>query len=237
MCAAFVWGDNSAGCVGVGPSKPSKHNVKPQLLAALAEHRSIDVSCGSTHTLLLTDSGKVFVWGSNRGGQVWYRMHNMFLLKEWALATHFLCDAESLQLGTGDTRDCTVPTELTTAVNFRIIPPSFMTPEEIRYEPTAIPGIVAVAAGMNHSMCLSDEGKVYCFGWNEHGRCGLPTTNDDDPVLQPVSACVQCTRCHWRTPLMDETALCESCVFADCLQHHEYSCQHRCGRLPQFSAD
>jgi alpha-tubulin suppressor-like RCC1 family protein len=68
--AVLVWGDNSAGSVGVGVTKTGRHIVKPRQLPQLSEVVAIDVSCGSAHTLLLTSEGTLFVWGDGKAGQV-----------------------------------------------------------------------------------------------------------------------------------------------------------------------
>jgi alpha-tubulin suppressor-like RCC1 family protein len=38
--------------------------------------------------------------------------------------------------------------------------------------------IVQVACGCYHTLALSDDGKVYPFGRNNHGQLGLETTRD-----------------------------------------------------------
>jgi RCC1 and BTB domain-containing protein len=38
--------------------------------------------------------------------------------------------------------------------------------------------IIGVACGCYHSLALSDEGKVYPFGRNNHGQLGLETAVD-----------------------------------------------------------
>ena len=39
-------------------------------MAALHEHKIRDVSCGMAHTLVLSDEGVVFAWGSGSDGQL-----------------------------------------------------------------------------------------------------------------------------------------------------------------------
>ncbi len=43
---------------------------KPKFSQYLINDEIIDISCGSGHTLALTNSGEVYAWGSNKFGQV-----------------------------------------------------------------------------------------------------------------------------------------------------------------------
>jgi protein ATS1 len=44
--------------------------------------------------------------------------------------------------------------------------------------PSDLPPILQLAAGSEHFIALSHENKVYTWGWNEHGNCGLSTFED-----------------------------------------------------------
>lgn len=51
-------------------------------------------------------------------------------------------------------------------------------------EPTAvpIPRCICVAAGVDHNIAITEEGKAYSWGFNEGGRCGQGP-HDDDVVV------------------------------------------------------
>ena len=43
--------------------------------------------------------------------------------------------------------------------------------------------VLKAFAGSEHCICLTEEGMVYAWGWNEHGNCGLGHV---DNVHQPT---------------------------------------------------
>lgn len=47
--------------------------------------------------------------------------------------------------------------------------------------PPELPGIVKLAVGSEHVLALTEDLKVVCWGWGEHGNCG-PNTNDSKDV-------------------------------------------------------
>jgi protein ATS1 len=63
--------------------------------------------------------------------------------------------------------------------------------------PPGLPPIQAIAAGSEHFLALTVEGKVLAWGWGEHGNCGAPTDDAGDvkglwneiPVDGKVRAC------------------------------------------------
>ena len=50
------------------------------------------------------------------------------------------------------------------------------------HHPTFVPNpqinITAVAAGMGHTLCLTDQGTLWSCGWNNCGQLGLGSTSD-----------------------------------------------------------
>jgi len=46
--------------------------------------------------------------------------------------------------------------------------------------------IVAITAGSLHTLALDTNGRVYCFGDNSEGQCGLGDENTDSTISEPV---------------------------------------------------
>ena len=64
----FTWGNNGEAQLGLGQDCTSA--PVPTRLHLPNDELVIEVACGGWHTLALTDSGKVYSWGSNSAGQV-----------------------------------------------------------------------------------------------------------------------------------------------------------------------
>jgi alpha-tubulin suppressor-like RCC1 family protein len=64
----YCWGWNECGELGIGSKDWSYH--KPKLNQFLNNEFVIDISCGALHSLVLTNCGEVYAWGSNYWGQI-----------------------------------------------------------------------------------------------------------------------------------------------------------------------
>jgi alpha-tubulin suppressor-like RCC1 family protein len=65
----YCWGRNNCGLLGNGMND---YNIeyKPELNEYLSNEKIIDICCGISHTLVLTDCGEVYAWGHNSEGQI-----------------------------------------------------------------------------------------------------------------------------------------------------------------------
>jgi alpha-tubulin suppressor-like RCC1 family protein len=64
----FAWGRGDSFQLGLGRS--TEHRCSPQFVQALSSLRVIQSSCGWQHSAALIDDGQVYVWGTNRHGQL-----------------------------------------------------------------------------------------------------------------------------------------------------------------------
>lgn len=147
----------------------------PRRIDALHGVRVTAVAASESHSLVLSDAGAVYSFGDDNAGQLGHdearEQHTPKLIealrevKISALAAgreHSLAVSEAgetysfgcgrASLGHGDDRW------------------EERTPRLIE----ALRGVhvIAVAAGSEHSLALSEEGEVYSFGWNSHGQLG-----------------------------------------------------------------
>jgi alpha-tubulin suppressor-like RCC1 family protein len=108
-----------------------KSDLQPQLLEIIpAKYNVTDISCGLGHALFLLSSGVVMAWGNGGNGR----------------------------LGLGDTLD--------------------------RMEVTMVTGLLSnekiktVQCGASHSLALTIDGKIYSWGKNTQGQCGIGNNED-----------------------------------------------------------
>ncbi|XP_058522623.1 probable E3 ubiquitin-protein ligase HERC6 [Ochotona princeps] len=73
---SFGWGSNNAGQLALSGSHVLAQSPKPRSVGALQTLGVVSISCGSEHTAVLTQDGKVFTFGDNSFGQLGYSSTN-----------------------------------------------------------------------------------------------------------------------------------------------------------------
>jgi alpha-tubulin suppressor-like RCC1 family protein len=68
----YAWGNNLEFQCGLGVNHPLVHSAVtlPVRIPRLIGRKGVAVSCGMAHTLLLTSTGEIFVWGAGSEGQL-----------------------------------------------------------------------------------------------------------------------------------------------------------------------
>ena len=166
------FGSGYAGRLGHGDKEDQ---LMPKVIEALRGTRVVAIAAGSFHSMVLTDEGEVLSFGLGRVGRLGHGdgedqlvpkviealrgvrvvaiaaggVHNMVLTDEGEVLSFGL--GEDGQLGHGDRASLVEP---------KVI-------DALRGERVA-----AIAAGLNHSMVLTDEGEVLSFGAGGDGRLG-----------------------------------------------------------------
>ncbi|GLE10036.1 hypothetical protein PINS_up022010 [Pythium insidiosum] len=179
----YTCGRNDFGQLGL--SSGGHDRLVPTLVTALGDHHAQMVSCGQHHTVVSVANGGLFAFGKNDHGQLGVAPETATVvstptrvasplsdnLQVVSLACGYYHTAvvtadgtvwtfgrnEYGQLGLGHKRHVAVPTPVDTLRRVRII---------------------QVACGCYHTLTLSDDGKVYPFGRNNHGQLGLETAVD-----------------------------------------------------------
>lgn len=127
----WMWGSNSYGQLSL--KEGSKNSLVPSKSNWDQKLKIRDIRGGGHHTIVLTDSGEVWVAGGNEVGT----------------------------LGIGES-------EKTDFFDFTKIP--FFAEQNIR--------IRSIAAGYSHNLAISEDDKVYVWGYNEDGQLGLGDSNN-----------------------------------------------------------
>ncbi|MDR2151649.1 MAG: hypothetical protein LBO72_02405 [Helicobacteraceae bacterium] len=128
----------------------------------LSDKNITAVAAGNDHSLALDESGKVYAVGDNRLGQLGLGDKNITAIAAGRIHSLALDESGKVyatgnnfkgQLGLGDTNNRKAFTEVGGGISGK--------------------KIVAIAAGLNHSLALDESGKVYAVGDNYSGQLGL----------------------------------------------------------------
>ncbi|XTZ13904.1 Ig-like domain repeat protein [Micromonospora echinospora] len=178
----LAWGYNGYGQLGNGTNT---HSRVPVPVALPAGTRITAIAAGYDHSLGLTSTGTMFAWGHNYRGQLGNgtttdsnvpvpvalpagtritaiaggSAHSLALT---STGTMFAWGYNGLgQLGNGTNTDSRIP-----------VPVSLPNPS-----------IVAIAAGLHHSLALTSTGTMFAWGYNGYGQLGNGTnTHSNVPV-------------------------------------------------------
>jgi alpha-tubulin suppressor-like RCC1 family protein len=179
----WTFGDNINGQLGHGDIEERYVPTEIQMNKNEREEdvKIISVSCGTSHTVLLSEDGKhIWTFGNNRYGQLGLEdnldknvpteiqreedvkiisvscggFHTVLLSDDdriWTFGDNFYG-----QLGHGDIEERYVPTEIQRNINGLH--------KDVR--------IIDISCGSKHTVLLSDDGGIWTFGNNEHGQLG-----------------------------------------------------------------
>lgn len=166
----YIWGTGGNAAAANASSHPasSRLDIRPQILDALSPKLSIiDIACGLGHTLFLTALGKVYAWGNGGNGRLGLgdlhdRNEACFITTlQDEIVSQVVCGAShSLaltnkgqvyawgkntqgQCGQGNIED-------------QLKPAAIKRLSEVT--------IVQITAGWEHSIALTNEGKMYSWG-------------------------------------------------------------------------
>jgi alpha-tubulin suppressor-like RCC1 family protein len=172
----YTWGRNEFGQLGIGSTGGQRTTAVE--VAALDNVTVVDVAAGHYHSLALTDDGDLYIWGRNDTGQLGLgdlsprgtptvvsalsnvavisggRNHSAVALDDGSVWT--FGDNTQLQLADGS------------SVNMAT------TPVEVS-DSTGIEPIVALKAGRDHTLAVSDDGSLWIWGGNIGGQIGNGT--------------------------------------------------------------
>ncbi|XP_055989048.1 secretion-regulating guanine nucleotide exchange factor isoform X3 [Sorex fumeus] len=179
---------------------------EPSRVTGLGNSRAIGVFAGSGHSASLTDAGELYVWGSNKHGQLaspaaflpepWKIETRCFQNEKvtavWSGWTHLVAQTETGKVFTWGRADYGQLGRKLESQEGRELqkqdsslsssPPQKSSPSPLH----CLAGTTEVSCGSEHNLAVVG-GTCYSWGWNEHGMCGDGTeANVEAP--KPVQA-------------------------------------------------
>eukprot|EP01024_Parvocaulis_polyphysoides_P009012 TRINITY_DN12734_c0_g1_i1.p1 TRINITY_DN12734_c0_g1~~TRINITY_DN12734_c0_g1_i1.p1 ORF type:complete len:379 (-),score=26.38 TRINITY_DN12734_c0_g1_i1:202-1338(-) len=150
----------------------------------------VQVCCGDSHTVIVTQGGELFTCGRNQNGQLGLghsfdqfnpnpvpALKNKRIKEAACGAEHTIAVCEDGEvygwgwgqygnLGDGERHD--------------------------RWQPTKVKGLEGIqlrqiSCGWRHNLALSTEGVIYVWGWNKYGQLGVADNNDRSTAV-PITS-------------------------------------------------
>lgn len=177
----WSWGRNNRGQIGdstqVNRLTPTK---------ALDIDSVIQIAAGNRFTKVLRENGTVWGWGTNFNGQLGigdtdqriYRVQTLNLTNIISISAGWVHSVALEPDGTLWTMGGNWKGELGNT-NFT----SLYSAVPIQAE---IENVLSVSCGYTHSIAIKEDGSVYTWGRNYHGKLGRITEADHDTLPQPV---------------------------------------------------
>jgi alpha-tubulin suppressor-like RCC1 family protein len=181
----FSWGKGDSGALGTNSTENAWTPLPVYSEGVLNGKYVVKISCKNNHVLVLTNDRKIYAWGDNTNGKLGdgtttTRWIPVAVIMDQELSGRKVVDVEaggvfSMAL----TDDSTVWTwgsnEYYSLGDYtdvhRYTPHRVFSDELLQFKV-----IVQIAAGHEHAMILTEDGKVYAWGRNNNGQLGIGNT-------------------------------------------------------------
>jgi alpha-tubulin suppressor-like RCC1 family protein len=172
-----AWGDNTFGQLGDGTVID---RAAPVPVGTLGEVAS--VAAGVRHALALRRDGSVWAWGANNFGQLGNGTTTASLTP-----MPIVLPAPAVAIAAGGDSSLALTNEGTVlAWGFNVTGGLGDGTTENRSAPVTVqlpaPAVAIAAAWDGHALALLADGRVYAWGYNEFGQCGLGTDTPAEPT-------------------------------------------------------
>jgi len=167
----YTFGVGDCGQLGHGDGV---NYAKPKLVESVTLMNVSSVACGSNHTLVVTDSGYVYGFGSNSCGQLGCGdFSNIFIPRrmghdEFVGGVPERVDVEEIHLDSVQLEQRFI-NEMTA---LKDVSESCVALQKVRHK------VVQVVGGEEHTVMLTEKGRVYVCGRGSDGQLGLSDTVD-----------------------------------------------------------
>jgi len=175
VCAGKVysWGTGKWGRLGLGDEED--RNVPT--IVDLGEEVAVEVCCGSYHTLVLTESSKLFAFGWNKQGRIGVGESSDIV--STPIEVSFPSDVKIKAVGTGNSSSWAIDVNGNLYTWGSGVWGGLGHGDECdQYSPKkveGISGVVLAAAGSSYGIASCESGEVYSYGTNKYGELGRHT--------------------------------------------------------------
>lgn len=172
--AVLVFGDASGGKLGLGKKKCRGEILAPVQVPFLKEKKCIDVSCSFYSTSVVVEDGSIVTFGS----------HPAAKRKREIKPSTFTFSTKMMSIASGTNHSVAISNDGNCftwglAENGRL-GHAFVDDLNFISNPKCVEffferriKICKVACGAAHTVCASDSSKLFSFGWNVYGQCGM----------------------------------------------------------------
>jgi alpha-tubulin suppressor-like RCC1 family protein len=192
----YSFGFNQYGQAGVNSTKNALI-ASPLANSNLADSKMVAMSGGDQHSLLIDNEGTVFSIGSNYFGQSGLHTANGNTLRATPIDMSGLMGKRITDVSAGSFHSLLLANDGTvfsfgynesgrTGVGTFIGNTLSATPIDV----SNLDGksITQISGGISHSLILADDGTVFSFGWNRHGRTGQGVSIGYTLLATPIDA-------------------------------------------------
>lgn len=160
---------------GAGTVNTCKYPHFGQAIVPELSKTVVAAAAGAYNTLVVTADGTVLSWGK-RALQDFEEEYDQTVTDVSMRGQHAVllnADGTIYIAGNNEFLQCLTPNTYLSP-EMTQIPPWLIAQRNIALMPGGIHGIQAVAAGENHTVVLTFDGKVYAWGANKEGQCNVP---------------------------------------------------------------
>lgn len=171
-----VWtsGDGSKGQLGI---IDADGNVFRKATVPV-RNRFVAIACGQHHNVALSIDGDVYIWGDNKHGQLGFDPAVCKKILTPKKLENVNVSVEKVFAGWTHTALLTTDGEV---YNFGRNTYGQLGEERARSwlpEKLNVDNLKCLSLGSEHNLAVNRNGKVFSWGWNEHGNCGTGDVED-----------------------------------------------------------
>lgn len=175
MTRMFVWGKASSGQLALGDTEQDLVNVPLEVPHYDGfTSKVLDVACGLEHTAFLTDDGIVYTCGSNNFGQLGHSKRfnkpERIDALETMTITKVACGQDFTMALTNKGRILSWGNNANGQLGHSTLD-MIHRPRNIKFFNDI--HVIQVSCGMQHSLALTIDGRLFSWGSNSHGQLGV----------------------------------------------------------------